>query len=146
MTYRKSHLDNRNLEWFFSDASPATLLGISILLGRIRGLDDSLDIPFGYPITAIAGRNGSGKTTVLALAACAYHNHARGFRLPGRKQPYYTYSDFFIQATDDVPLSGIAIVYSILYGNSPRLQIQRKPHFGRWSNYDRRVPRTVASR
>ncbi|MFZ5933245.1 MULTISPECIES: hypothetical protein [Pseudomonas] len=47
-----------------------------------------------FPITAIAGRNGSGKSTVLALACCAFHNLKTGFKTSNRKQTYYTYADF----------------------------------------------------
>ncbi|WP_446751584.1 AAA family ATPase [Variovorax sp. S12S4] len=64
--------------------------------GVFRGLN-SLDITFEYPITAIAGKNGAGKSTILALACCAFHNADDGFKLPRRRNSYYTFSDFFIQ-------------------------------------------------
>ena len=66
MTYRYSDIDNNNIKWFTKDESKATLLSIEMLIGEIRGLKD-VKIEFKYPITAIAGRNGSGKTTILAL-------------------------------------------------------------------------------
>jgi energy-coupling factor transporter ATP-binding protein EcfA2 len=112
-------------------------------------------LDFHYPITAIAGRNGSGKTTVLALAACAYHNFSKGFRLPGRKRPYYTFSDFFVQTPDEASVGGIVIRYQILYDKwrsrkgsdgrvGPGWQSRIKRYKGgRWNNYDSRVNRTV---
>ena len=39
----------------------------------LRGID-GLFVPFRYPITALCGRNGVGKSTVLALAALAHHS------------------------------------------------------------------------
>ncbi|WP_369680248.1 AAA family ATPase [Novosphingobium sp. Chol11] len=56
----------------------------------MRGLSPCT-VELAYPITAIAGPNGSGKSTILALAACAFHNRRNGFKLPDRKQPYYTF-------------------------------------------------------
>ena len=46
-----------------------------IRLRGIRGIDD-LRVKFDYPVSVIAGGNGSGKSTVLFAAACAY-------RVPG---------------------------------------------------------------
>jgi ABC-type phosphate/phosphonate transport system ATPase subunit len=63
MTYEYSELDKKNLGWFTNDFTRATLTGIRIH-GSLRGLKDLL-VEFSYPITAIAGRNGSGKTTIL---------------------------------------------------------------------------------
>ncbi len=153
MAYKYSDLDRKNLGWFPKDPTRSTLLSIDLLVGNIRGLRECR-IDFHYPITAIAGRNGSGKTTVLALAACAFHNSPRGFRLTGRKHSYYTFSDFFIQISDEVPVSGVFVRYQILYnkwrpsrnnpeGIGPGWQIRRKYAGGRWNNYDERVPRTA---
>jgi len=153
MNYRYSNIDRQNLGWFQNDFSKSTLLAIKITRGSIRGLEN-FRVDFTYPITAIAGRNGSGKTTVLALAACAFHGFRDGYRLPHRNQPYYTFKDFFIQTEDEVPLSGMLINYLILHNNwatsstnpmRARAAWQRriKRPGGRWNNYDRRVRRPV---
>jgi predicted ATPase len=153
MAYNYSELDNKNLKWFPNDTSRATLLSIRVAVGKVRGLEN-IQVDFNYPITAIAGRNGSGKTTLLALAACAFHNTRKGFRLIGRKNSYYTFSDFFIQTSEELSVAGIGIQYRILHNKwyspknpagriGPGLQSRRKRYGGRWSNYDSRVKRTV---
>lgn len=153
MKYLYSHIDEKNLDWFLRDMSRGTLVTIQIRRGRIRGITD-LDISFRYPISVIAGVNGSGKSTVLALAACAYHNVSKGFRLLGRRTPYYTMSDFFVQSSEEVPPEGINIWYEFLHNNwrkSSRFpngigqawQSRTKKKGGKWSKYSRRVGRNV---
>lgn len=149
MPYSYSELDNKNIRWFTNDLSRATLLSVKIVAGKIRGLE-RLQIDFTYPVTAIAGRNGSGKTTVLALAACAFHNNSNGFCLPGRKTTYYTYSDFFVQTAEEISVGGIAIDYQFLHNkwrlpasSGPGWQRRVKRRGGRWTNYESRVNRTV---
>ncbi|NMG07318.1 AAA family ATPase [Brasilonema sp. UFV-L1] len=151
--YKYSDLDQKNLKWFPCDTSRATLLTIQVLSGQIRGLK-GVTIDFRYPITAIAGRNGSCKTTVLALSACAFHNKPNGFKLAGRQHSYYTFSDFFIQTKEEAALGDIDIRYQILHNNwkvtkhnpdqvGPGEQVRHKKSGGRWNNYDSRVQRTV---
>lgn len=121
--------------------------------GVFRGLN-SLDITFEYPITAIAGKNGAGKSTILALACCAFHNADDGFKLPRRRNSYYTFSDFFIQNSAETSPQGIEIYFSFAYNKwkkSPTVpdgvgvagQIRKKTKGGKWNDYDRRVTRTV---
>lgn len=157
MAYKYSDLDRKNLKWFPSDTSRATLLTVKIQSGELRGLSN-LTIDFRYPITAIAGKNGSGKTTVLALVACAYHNVSNGFKLPMRKHPYYTFSDFFLQTSEEGPIGAMWITYQFLHdnwrptkdmpkgskrvGQGVQARIKRGRR-GRWNNYRSRIKRTV---
>lgn len=148
MGYKYTGLDNKNLDWMASDNSCATLHQIRLSTGRLRGL-----LPFSleltYPISVIAGENGSGKSTLLAIAACAFHNRKLGYKLKDRSKPYYTFSDFFIQTNDEIPISGIKIGYQIRLdrwnGVPPGLawQYREKKFNGRWNNYDNRVKRNV---
>jgi len=153
MAYKYSQLERANLSWFQKDDSKATLLSIKLRKGQVRGLS-SFQIDFRYPISVIAGKNGSGKTTVLALAACAYHNEEDGFKLPWRKYPYYTFSDFFIQSQEEVHPEGIDIGYLLLHNKwrpSPRMpdgkglgwQTRRKNKGGKWNDYELRIGRNV---
>lgn len=154
MAYNYSQIDQDNIKWFKKDNSKATLLKIEIANGQVRSLQKELEICFHYPVTVIAGKNGSGKSTVLALAACAFHNKQGGFKLKDRKKSYYTFSDFFIQTDKEVPLEGISIQYDILHnrwkkneklpeGKGIRTQVRRKKKGGRWNDYSKRVYRTV---
>ena len=81
MKYRESHKDKQLRKRFANDNTHALLRQIILSKGSLRGIN-SLNITFEYPITAIAGRNGAGKSTILALACCAYHNVKNGFKLP----------------------------------------------------------------
>lgn len=153
MAYVRSSIDEKNFLWFEKDHSRQTLVRIELRTGQIRSLRP-FAIEFSYPLSAIAGRNGSGKSTMLAVAACAFHNGTKGYRLPDRKATYYTFADFFIQADDDIPLGGIEIHYSIRHDKwrhpetglpDARLGLQRrtKGKGGRWNDYAARVRRNV---
>ncbi|MDP2419247.1 MAG: AAA family ATPase [Hydrogenophaga sp.] len=43
----------------------------SVRVCNLRGISN-LRINLGYPVTVVAGTNGSGKSTVLLACACAY--------------------------------------------------------------------------
>jgi recombinational DNA repair ATPase RecF len=42
-----------------------------LILKQVRGFTDE-PVSFDFPVTAIIGPNGGGKTTILGAAACAY--------------------------------------------------------------------------
>lgn len=153
MKYQESYKDQKIRRQFRNDYSHALLRRIVLKEGVMRGLN-SLDVSFQYPITAIAGKNGAGKSTVLALACCAYHNTKSGFKLPKRKNTYYTFSDFFVQHTEEIPPEGIKIEYHIAHNkwkkssNMPTgvgigEQFRRKKRGGRWNDYAKRVKKNV---
>lgn len=152
MKYRESQKDKRLRQWFINDFTRALLRRIWLHTGEIRGINE-LDISFQYPITAISGRNGAGKSTLLALACCAYHNNKSGFKLPKRTTPYYTFSDFFIQHSEEVPPQGIDIYFGFAHkwkksdrfpdGIGIGLQKRSKKHGGKWNDYANRLNRNV---
>jgi len=82
----------------------------------LRGVK-GVAIEFNYPITAIAGTNGIGKTTILQLIACLYHNNDtsyKPYRFSNSKKakPYYTFRDFFIHFKGEEKSEGATITYS----------------------------------
>lgn len=146
MGYLYSSIDNKNLGWFDKDDSNQTLVSLQ-LYGQIRGIRDC-KIEFKYPVTVISGRNGCGKSTILAMACCAFHNKPNGFKLQKRENTYYTYSDFFIQTSDEIKPEGIQIWNEIhannwTTGSGKKFQKREKKKNGRWNNYERRVKRNV---
>lgn len=153
MKYRESQRDKQLRKRFMNDYAHLLLRRIVLKEGALRGLDE-LNIKFDYPIVAIAGKNGSGKSTILALACCAYHNNKSGFKLPRRKNSYYTFSDFFIQHSEEVPPEGIEIAYYFAHNQlrkTPALpegigigvQKRRKNKGGKWNDYADRVKKNV---
>lgn len=153
MKYRDSKRDKDLRSWFVNDMTKSLLRNINLSTGSFRGLN-SLEIPFNFPITAIAGKNGAGKSTILALASCAFHNNSSGFKLPKRQKSYYTFSDFFVQHADEVPPQGVQVFYGIAHNNWKKdqnfpngsgiaYQIRKKVKDGKWNDYDTRLSRTV---
>jgi len=152
--HKYSDIERANLKWFANDNTKNSLKAVAISKGSLRGLTP-FRIDFQYPISAIAGKNGSGKSSILALAACAFHNRANGWKLPDKRTSYYTFSDFFIQAAEDIPIDGISIQYLIAsdkwkatermpQGVGVAWQTRRKSKGGKWNDYDLRVRRPVA--
>lgn len=149
MSYRKSNLDNNNLRWFKKDNSRRTLAWMQLKTGNVRGLG-LFKAEFEYPISAFSGSNGSGKSTMLALAACAYHNSKDGYKSPLQKQPYYTFGDFFVQSDDETPIQGVEIRYGIRHNKwrgkvteGVIFQSRTKRKGGRWNDYHTRIKRNV---
>lgn len=91
-------------------------------------------IEFRFPITAIVGENGSGKSTILQAAAASYKS-------PGTSNKMKFASDFF----PDTPWDKIVnaqITYSVREGTGSRTDSVRKPT-NRWRGNPERRERHI---
>lgn len=130
MSYVNSLIDKKNISWFKNDKTRFTLCRIKIAQGHIRGLKD-LSVYFSYPITAIAGKNGAGKTTILGLASCAYKGHKFGG------------SFFHIREEDG--LDNVEVEYEVLTDtpNPTCFSLIKGPNDRSFKNYNKQVNREV---
>lgn len=106
-----------------------------------------ISIDFSYPITAIAGANGIGKTTILQTLACLFHNNDSTYKpyrfsLSKTQLPYYTFADFFVITRGENKGLGAELSFEyIKQGVTKRDYAINK--ISRWGNYDRRPKRHV---
>jgi predicted ATPase len=108
-----------------ADSNRPTLRSIEIS-GKtgLRGIN-ALIVRFRYPITAICGNNGVGKSTILALSALAHHSPSGWFvhwGNPGIKRSsgdrtYYTFSDFFVYGKDENSSTDVSITWRYFQNN-----------------------------
>ena len=104
----------------------------------LRGIE-RLRVPFDYPITAICGRNGVGKSTILALVAFSSHRPTDWLvtpwpTRPTRKPPRltsYAWKDFFFRHADDPPYDGLNIRFSYSLAGDD-IEIERRWINGQW--------------
>lgn len=129
-----------------TDAFKGTLRSISIGGDNgLRGLNNAT-INFNYPITVISGSNGSGKSTILALAALAYHVkegfYAKGVKVNKKKQKgsHYTFKDFFFKGPKDNDFTGVNITWR--YKDLQDKTITKRGT-KKWMYYDTRPKRAV---
>lgn len=102
----------------------------------------STPVEFRSPITALCGLNGTGKSTILQLAATAYRPP------PGAKRFYIR--DFIVAGKLDIsPFTADASVRYQYVGESGRV-LKRRPHtvtvsrnLSKWSGYKRQPVRHV---
>lgn len=129
-----------------SGLAPETLKSISINGNPgLRGIR-SLELEFRYPLTVVCGRNGSGKTTALAVGALGFHtideHFPRGARLSSnasRDSAYLTFSDFFYKGPNDPNIAGVNITWEYLGRDS--ISITKRSE--KWMHYERRPARAV---
>ncbi len=104
----------------------------SVSAKGIRGLSATIDFP--WPVIALGGVNGSGKTTVLQLASAAYTRANSG-------QRYYTLGRWVgpaITAADEAPpIANDAEVAYQFWDDTPSVSVAYTPNRTRWG-YPRR--------
>ncbi len=105
----------------------------SITISGLRGWTGQ-EVRFPFPITVISGENGSGKSTVLKAAACAYQSPL------GKSHNYYP--GVFFPDTPWERITGANINYIIREGNREHPMIYRKTS-ERWRNSGRKTERRV---
>lgn len=114
------------------------LTSISIDDGTpIRGMKNC-KIDFKYPITVLCGKNGSGKTTFLQLAALAFHHKETQHRK--------TFSDFLKQTKYDSSNDGTKLTWYYTGKDAKdRTLTPISVHKGnkKWMHYDRRPNKKV---
>ncbi len=141
MSYASSQVDKDNSNWFKNDKTRNSLIGIKVTNGNIRGILPC-DVEFRYPISAFVGENGSGKSTMLALAACAFHN-TEDFHQFARKKSYFTYGDFFTFSPEERGLQGIEIIYTVRQADEDKTNRRWKKPSGKWNDFHTRIHRNV---
>ena len=105
----------------------------------LRGISN-LQIRFDYPLTAISGRNGVGKSSILALTAFSAGRPddwgtgprpiPRVRRVPRRMN--FAWDEFFFRRREDPPLDGLKIHFDYtIEGNDLRVSRVRRTG-GRW--------------
>lgn len=90
-------------------------------------------IEFRFPVVAIVGENGTGKTTLLKAAASAYEN-------TDQRKTYYP-SSFFVETHWD-RIQGVTLNYRVRRGTDIAQFRISKPS-QRWSFPDKRISRPV---
>lgn len=107
----------------------------SVQIDGLRGWSGE-SIDFRYPVVAIAGVNGAGKSTVLKAAAAAY-------RAPSSSSTAITYyPDDFFPRTPWEDVSGVSIKYTVQQGTETDVLNVRKPTH-RWRGAPERKERST---
>ncbi|MGW0392057.1 ATP-dependent nuclease [Streptomyces sp. NPDC003042] len=91
-------------------------------------------VEFRFPVVAVAGENGAGKSTVLKVAAAAY--------VANQEDGLTFYPDDFFPNTPWESVEGVALGYQIRRGNSVTNLALRKPT-KRWRGMPDRFRRPV---
>jgi predicted ATPase len=147
---RLSQTEQRLKSWWDNGAAgpPFPALKSIAISGTpgLRGIT-GLTINFPFPVTVICGRNGTGKSTILALAALGFqppNGHlplAAIERKSGKKKSaHYTFGDFFFKGPSDPNISGVTIKWEFS-GATPAKEITKQSD--KWMRYETRPERPM---
>ena len=138
-----SNVETRLLDFWReppADFPQALLKGVTIEgPPSLRGISN-LQVRFDYPLTAICGRNGVGKSSILAVAAFSAGRPVdwvtgprpipRVREMPRRMN--FAWDEFFFRRREDPPLNGLKIHFDYtIEGNDLRVSRLRGPR-GYW--------------
>ncbi len=84
----------------------------SIKISNIHGWQGQ-EIIFNFPVVAVVGENGIGKSTFLKAAVCAYNNQAG--------KSFYPSKMFMSTQWDEKALSNASIEYKVKHGETERI-------------------------
>jgi predicted ATPase len=104
-----------------------------------RGISN-LELEFKSPITALSGMNGTGKSTIVQLAACSYRR-PEDHNAPRR---HYVKNFFPVSVADPQPFAENAMVqysYAMQGGDRQHLTVSRAKK--EWSGYKRQPARSA---
>lgn len=118
-------------KWLTGTAWPKRLEWME--LTNLRGWTGDR-VEFRFPIVAVVGENGSGKSTILQAAAASY-------RSPGKTKKMKFASDFFPDTPWDT-ITQATINYSVREGSKSTTDSVRKPT-NRWRGNPERPERTI---
>lgn len=96
----------------------------AVRINGLRGWQDET-VEFRYPVVAIAGVNGAGKSTILKAAAAAYQAPL------GTRSAVTYYADDFFPNTPWEDVRGVVITYTVRQGDATETVTVRKPT-SRW--------------
>jgi len=135
--------DSRNrLQSMFLESTRFDNFGNLIMRMHVRGFrcHQNTLIDIQSPITAFCGLNGTGKSTLLQLAAAAYRN-------PDQNQKCYYIRDFLVVGTlDPSPFTTNASIEFRFWQDNrslKQLTLSRNQTTKRWQGYSRRPIRRV---
>ena len=118
-----------------------SLRTIEISNAPLRGLEN-VTIDFRYPLTVLAGKNGVGKSTLLACAACAYKG-TTGFDSFFLKKKYFHFTDFFFTGWGDNRIRDVLVTWTYRdRDGTVRIEKAEKGP-SRWRGYSKRPERAV---
>ena len=128
------------LQTMFQEANRFDAFGNILMRMQVRGFRCHANtiIDVQSPITAFCGLNGTGKSTLLQLAAVCYRHDG--------ERPYYVSDFLVVGALDPNPFTADASV-EFKYWQEKRsvrtLTLSRSSKSSRWQGYRRRPERTV---
>lgn len=105
----------------------------SVTISGLRGWSEQ-EIRFNFPVSVIAGENGSGKSTVLKVAATAY-SHPKDRNLS-------FYPDVFFPDTPWETVSSVSLTYKVALGTGEKVYTIGK-RSQRWRGFEGRPRRSV---